>query len=126
MLYESYGALALAQTFDGLQEITRTTLARLGAVYTTPAAQALLKQVGLSPVALAVVHAHGLWCGVDAYEARLNDIALACGGPMRSIYPVEGKADVWLLTEPTDAQGLRPGSLFVAAWEYARETSGEE
>jgi hypothetical protein len=126
MLYESYGALPLAQTFDGLQEITRTTLASLGAIYITPAAQALLKQAALSPVALAVVHAHGLWCGVDAYETRLNDIALACGGPMRSIYPIEGKAGVWLITEPTDAQGLRSGSLFLADWEYAQDISGEE
>ena len=119
-LYESYGASPLAETYGNLQDITRAALATLGVIYVTPSARQLLKDAGMAPLAMAVAHAHGIWgTGVDAYEAFLNDMALACGGYMRSVYRIEGKADVWLVSQPRDSEGLRPGSLICAAWEFS-------
>lgn len=122
-LFESFDAVPMHAEVSNLLDITRTTLATLGAIYMTATARGLLKAAGLNPVAIAVAHAHGLWGSqVDAYEARLNDIAMVCGGPLRSIYSTDGKSSnaVWVLSEPKDAQGLRPGTLICAAWEYSR------
>ncbi len=127
-MYESFEAIPLTQVYSDLRNITRATLATLGKVYLTPTALSLLKGAGLSPVALAVVHAHGLWYGVDAYEVSLNDQAMDSGGSIRSAFAIDGKADVWLVTQPIDATGKRPSSLFMTAWEFVRglEADGKD
>lgn len=70
----------------------------------------------MSPVALAVASAHGLWGnGVDRYEVQANDVAARSGGRTRSVHLLDEKDAIWIVSEPFDPDGVRPFTLVLAA-----------
>ncbi len=70
----------------------------LGRLCATPAALERLSLAAVHPVQLAFRHQRGDWGSVCDDDARANDTALASGGRLLSVYPVDG-GPVWVLTE---------------------------
>jgi hypothetical protein len=74
------------------------SLLRLGRVYATPGALALLAEAGVAPTALLSRHASGDWGDIPDEDAAENRLSLEQGFRVMSSYEVDGQ-QVWIITE---------------------------
>lgn len=93
--------------------LTNAARFALGRIAATPGALALLERQGFSAAALLARHAHGDWGDVCAEDRATNELALAQGMRLMSVYrlvdaeklaamPVPQRArlpTVWIITE---------------------------
>jgi len=70
----------------------------LGTILATPAAVALLRSKGVSPIDLLIRHASGDWGDVYAQDAVANNEAMHSGARIFSAYQI-GQNKVWIITE---------------------------
>jgi hypothetical protein len=70
----------------------------LGTILATPAAVALLRSKGISPIDLLIRHASGDWGDVCAQDADANLQAIRSGARILSAYKI-GPEKVWIITE---------------------------
>ncbi|WP_322103958.1 hypothetical protein [Paraburkholderia sp. J41] len=71
----------------------------MGTTAITPAAQAMLEQAGLSPVALLDRHVRGDWGELEPADRARNELALLSGKRLLSSYVIPGSGTVWIITE---------------------------
>lgn len=93
--------------------ITNSARFAVGQLAATPGALALLEHHGISVAALVNLHIHGSWGDVCADDAQLNELAIAHGNRVMSVYrlvdaqrmtatPIAKRNDlptVWVITE---------------------------
>lgn len=70
----------------------------LGTILATPAAVALLRSKGVSPIDLLIRHASGDWGDVCAQDAAANVEAMCKGTRIFSAYQLD-QDKVWIITE---------------------------
>lgn len=76
-------------------------LFELGSVVATPAAVAHLSRNELPVASLLCLHLGGVWGGVSAEDAEVNDQAVSDGRRILSSYLV-GEKKVWIITDAAE------------------------
>ena len=71
----------------------------LGQVVATPGAIDAMRIAGVLPMELLVLHASGDWGQVDAEDWHANDMAVANGERIMSVYTLRTGTTIWVITE---------------------------
>jgi hypothetical protein len=71
----------------------------MGRPVITPAAQAVVDEVGISGVLLLARHIHGDWGDLSVEDQAANELALLTGKRLLSSYDLPGGGKVWIITE---------------------------
>ncbi len=90
----------------------------LGQVVATPAAVAALEQNGQTPMEFLKRHVSGDWgdcCPEDQYA---NEKALKWGERIFSVYHLNDKTKIWIITTAADKQGQRESSCLLLPADY--------
>ena len=78
---------------------TKKALFPLGQIVATPAAIDALEQTGKSPAPLLYRHQTGDWGDCGKEDAQTNDEALQNGDRIFSVYQLDARTKVWIITE---------------------------
>lgn len=88
-----------------------------GQFVATPRALDHLAKHGIFPLALLARHAYGDWGDVCAEDAQSNEVALASGARIFSVYLIAG-VKLYLVTEAKGDGGARLASTLLLGVEY--------
>jgi hypothetical protein len=72
---------------------------QLGQMTATPGALNALQQTGEVPFDFLQRHLNGDWGDCDKEDAHSNDVALARGGRIFSVYHLKDDTKIWVITE---------------------------
>ena len=112
--------------------ITNSARFALGQVVATPGALALLQTTGRSAASLCARHMHGDWGDTCREDAALNELAIADGSRIMSVYrlvdaeklkatPKQKRTDlptVWIITDGTNDAGKREYATLLLPEDY--------
>ena len=112
--------------------ITNSARFALGQVVATPGALALLQTTGRSAASLLARHMHGDWGDTCRDDAALNELAIADGSRIMSVYrlvdaeklkatPKQKRTDlptVWIITDGTSDAGKREYTTLLLPEDY--------
>lgn len=90
----------------------------LGRVMATPAALNVIAASGDTPAQFLLRHARGDWGRVSREDAQANRRALEDGTRLLSAYDTQRGDRVWVITEASDAAGLRAATTILLPEEY--------
>lgn len=71
----------------------------LGRIFITPDAKAALQTTGTPVLSLLVRHACGDWGDLSLDDKRQNDLSVATGLRILSVYTLSDRSKVWIITE---------------------------
>jgi hypothetical protein len=89
----------------------------LGQVVATPGAISRMEQLGIEPIDLLRRHVTGDWGDIHPDDRGLNELALADGSRIFSVY---GKDDecIWLISDAVGDDGQRTATTFLLPEDY--------
>ena len=90
---------------------------RLGQIVGTPAALALLEELGKTPLEFIQRHSACDWGDLCDEDKQLNDDSLENGSRILSSYKL-GDEKLWIITEAADERGNRPATTLLLSHEY--------
>jgi len=91
----------------------------LGQLLTTPGALATSERHGFNLLTLMARHAGGDWGDIPAEDQGLNELALADGSRLLSVYGDSGSdACLWIITEAVGDAGRRAATTILRPDEY--------
>jgi hypothetical protein len=111
--------------FTMMTSPSRKTLFDVGEVTTTAAALKVLDESGETREEFLDRHVSGDWGTVLSEGRQRNDQAVASGAEIVSEYRTGSGAKIRVLTEATNASGIRPGTAILLPSEMSRPVDNE-